>query len=785
MRGIVVILGAMPFIGVGCSSDSARSLAAACSINTDCQSPLVCAFQRCHNACTDSRDCSNGERCVLSDKPFRVCQLPDETSCTRSSDCPGAETCAIDRECRDACVTTADCVTAQVCVSLTCADPKELADGGLVPKGDAGIDVPCAYNSECATPFVCRSGVCQFECLDSRDCSPGSSCVAHVCEAQGNPNGSGGQSGSGGASGRDASAPGSPGTLGAACNYPSDCEGALRCGPRGTCVYECNTTFDCAVDQCCSAHRCESGIACDRDASIVVHEPDAGGGKACAADLDCQDGVVCNGFERCLGGRCRPAAKTACDDSDPCTVDICDEKSGGCTHRVAGPVDEDGDGHYAIGAACGADSGLADDCDDHNPNVYPGHPELCDEVDNNCNGIPDEGVWQLGPATALTTSGAFHVSAAVGPDDTPAVAAVAGGFDVVATADATTGVAEAFRLSTAGQPLASAALFTSAGVDCAPTSGKQVSNPTLASDGTNLLLALTNQVPVGACCAQAGEADWTRSLLGVLAPGSLATPGTNLEFDVEADAACSFPNPASNLGTPHSVWLPSLGKYAVAWADSHAGNGPHAWVATVSASGVLGGAHTVTASESDAALYALNQAPLVLLSASPTRLLVTYYSQASMLRMVLLDAATLSAVVGPMDLPNSFQAEPLGSEYSDGHFFIFHSTRGTLDVSAVDATTLAVARTGSISVAGSSLYSPHLTPVGNGVFVAFSRSATALSYGWAPGNVATTSPEIFPLTDMDFGKNVSAAGVAALDARHVAVVWSDGDVKAAIASCGP
>jgi hypothetical protein len=156
-----------------------------------------------------------------------------------------------------------------------------------------------------------------------------------------------------------------------------------------------------------------------------------------------------------------------------------------------------------------------------------------------------------------------------------------------------------------------------------------------------------------------------------------------------------------------------------------------------------------------------------------------------MLRMVLLDAATLSPVVGPTDLANSFQAEPLGSEYSDGHFFIFHSTRGSFDVSAVDATTLAVARTGSISVAGSSLYSPHATPVGNGVFLAFSRSATELSYGWAPGNAVTTSPEIFPLTDMDFGKNVSAAGVAALDARHVAVVWSDGDVKAAIASCGP
>ena len=40
--------------------------------------------------------------------------------------------------------------------------------------------------------------------------------------------------------------------------------------------------------------------------------------------------------------------------------------------------DLDGDG-YAQG-----------DCDDNNANVYPGALELCDQVDNNCNGGIDE-----------------------------------------------------------------------------------------------------------------------------------------------------------------------------------------------------------------------------------------------------------------------------------------------------------------------------------------------------------------------------------------------------------
>jgi hypothetical protein len=46
-------------------------------------------------------------------------------------------------------------------------------------------------------------------------------------------------------------------------------------------------------------------------------------------------------------------------------------------------LDEDGDGHARI--SCGGD-----DCNDANPAVYAGAPELCDGVDNNCNGLTDE-----------------------------------------------------------------------------------------------------------------------------------------------------------------------------------------------------------------------------------------------------------------------------------------------------------------------------------------------------------------------------------------------------------
>jgi hypothetical protein len=127
-----------------CSSSSKAILAGGCSINSDCDNLLICAFGRCHVACKESRDCPSNERCVASTQDG-VCQLETESTCSATALCETGQVCGTDDQCRAACGPSSLCPSGDYCLTsaangdacYSTSDPDDTP--GLVA---AGIEAP-------------------------------------------------------------------------------------------------------------------------------------------------------------------------------------------------------------------------------------------------------------------------------------------------------------------------------------------------------------------------------------------------------------------------------------------------------------------------------------------------------------------------------------------------------------------------------------------------------------------------------------------------------------------
>ncbi len=130
-------------------------------------------------------------------------------------------------------------------------------------------------------------------------------------------------------------------------------------------------------------------------------------------DADCSDGKACNGVEKCTTGTCH-AGTPPCSNADPvnCVV-TCTEGASAVCGAVQG-IDADGDGYRS--SSCAAAPG--NDCNDSKAAIHPGATEICDGVDNDCNGKIDiaDGLKPLG-TSAVLWSNALNSSIAYSPTD--------------------------------------------------------------------------------------------------------------------------------------------------------------------------------------------------------------------------------------------------------------------------------------------------------------------------------------------------------------------------------
>ena len=150
------------------------------------------------------------------------------------------------------------------------------------------------------------------------------------------------------------------------------------------------------------------GVDNDCDGTLPADELDADADGFAACEGDCDDSNP-----GAFPGNTETLCNSLDDDCDPATLDFVDSDSDGscdtadlCTgDDTTGDSDADGtcdDLDLCFGADATGDADLdgfcADsDCNDLDGTRYPGAPELCDGLDNDCDGVT--------PADELDTDG--------------------------------------------------------------------------------------------------------------------------------------------------------------------------------------------------------------------------------------------------------------------------------------------------------------------------------------------------------------------------------------------
>lgn len=160
-----------------------------------------------------------------------------------------------------------------------------------------------------------------------------------------------------------------------------DCDGFIDCNDA-----DCNGNALCINVSSCGINGCESGEDCNScPVDCGTCPPTCGDNlcdttcnecNECQIDCFCGNNVICSQTEQC-------------DDGNTINGDGC---SSTCQSEASTCADNDFDGYDTCAPGMFGDDGNIVDCNDAQLNISPGHSEICDGIDNDCDANIDEGL---------------------------------------------------------------------------------------------------------------------------------------------------------------------------------------------------------------------------------------------------------------------------------------------------------------------------------------------------------------------------------------------------------
>ena len=291
----------------------------------------------------------------------------------------------------DECVTAVDCNDDNPCTEDKCSSGVCSFDVGALN------DQECDDGDPCSASDTCSNGTCKGITLDMGTiCETGDCCTVGVCMPC-DPNTQECLT--------DLVCEESP-----ACDDDNDCTSdSCACdGESADCTHE--AVADSAQQACeydpalCTADTCVGGVCtkgpdekddnnpctediCDNKTGVVTHQP-----IISEDPIACDDGNPCTASDedKCVLGSCVGGGPTDCDDGDPCTVDSCDDSTeDGCVH-VAG---NDGALCFRADDPCwlhACDSGVCGDTVVEPADCNDNNPCTTDSCDENIGCVYEE-----------------------------------------------------------------------------------------------------------------------------------------------------------------------------------------------------------------------------------------------------------------------------------------------------------------------------------------------------------------------------------------------------------